>query len=141
MKIPACPNCRERLSDAEAGLVGIWTCLYCEGAWFSASHSTHLPFDKARDDTAGHEPPSALVCPQCDGTGFESLRKPGLSLHRCRTCSSSFLPKATVIALGDALGGGRWGLGESIAVLVGRTQSTQVDAALLVAGIVVLLFT
>lgn len=138
---PTCPNCRERLSDVEAGLVGVWSCLYCEGAWFSTTEVRRLSLQAHQTATSAlAERVENLECPKCKGREFQTLVKRDLALHECCTCASTFMPRRTVVALGSALGGGRWNIGEALAALVGRSETTTVDAVILVGMIAALLF-
>lgn len=147
MNVPHCPKCLERLSAAEAGLIGIWSCLYCEGAW--------LPPDKAvqiqsavqpAEVSFGHDKPltsnfeQILKCPSCEGREFDTHIKANHLLYQCKACGSAYLPKETVLALGKTLGGGKWHLGHAAAALVGRSNLVKADAAITVAAVVALLF-
>ena len=148
MNAPSCPNCRERLSDVEAGLVGVWTCLYCEGAWLPTDKAKLVVPGRQADSPAKAEPSqagelngegAALACPSCSTSSFVPLAIPNAQLFRCSGCSGAYLPKQAVLSLGKALGGKDWEFGRLFAAMLGKEDMTKVEGAAVLLAILGLL--
>ncbi len=90
---PSCPNCRERMSDVEQGLGGVWSCIYCEGVWLPKDEGVELP-DQQAAPVVAH-----LVCPSCNATTFCSVFAATCAFHTCTRCGGTFLPKGVVHAI------------------------------------------
>src|SRR3954463_3644227 len=83
MSSPLCPNCRESMSSVEHGLGGVWSCLYCEGTWLSASQ-LQLLASKSNTQSSGSsagfssairasQPNEPLCCPGCHEVSLEAV--------------------------------------------------------------------
>ena len=135
MKQPLCPACRERMSSVEAGLVGVWTCVYCEGAWLRASRTSsvaaHLvaQAEPLGSEVSRSEDPS-LLCPSCGGEHFTRLGSNQRVVYQCNQCGSGFIPKQTVVANVGALGGRNWDLANVLAQALTSKPSIAVDGTL-----------
>ena len=102
MSSPLCPNCLERMSATEAGLGGVWSCLYCEATWLPAHRVSSLlgVVEASRSvpesSTLAHAPSPThgmLVCPQCHAKSFHLLTSAPSEAYLCVNCSSVFLQK------------------------------------------------
>ncbi|MFC3682393.1 zf-TFIIB domain-containing protein [Hydrogenophaga luteola] len=148
MSPPLCPSCRERMSSVEAGMVGVWSCVYCDGAWLPASRAQGALASRrgglasgslAEDDPAGPASDLSLLCPECDDSRFRARRARDGVVFECAACGSVHLPNATVVALGKALGGADWEIGRSLAELFSPGAQSRVDGAVTVVALIYLL--
>ena len=128
------------MSSVEAGLVGVWSCVYCEGAWLRAARTSEVASSLA--ETAQHANPQAaagevtsLLCPGCGGDQFTRLGSRQRVVYQCNRCSSGFVPKQTVVANANALGGGNWNLGQVLAEALTANPSISVDGTIGVAAL------
>jgi len=109
--VPLCPNCRERMSDVERGLGGVWSCLYCEGVWLprcGAGESSVAGWEaplQVGEATATRSSANAehLYCPACEARSFETRVIEQATFFACKGCASAFLPKGLVHALAPDL--------------------------------------
>jgi Zn-finger nucleic acid-binding protein len=137
-RIPNCPSCIERLSNVEAGLIGVWICVYCEGAWL-ANVDTRKLLPVSQGMSLSAPATGGLLCPGCNSRSFSSIQLRDGEIHAC-SCGSAFLPKGAVTALRHELGGHSWQLGKLLsAALFGREKLGTADAVVTVGGILVLL--
>lgn len=140
-RAPTCPQCRERLSSVEAGMIGVWTCVYCEGAWLARSNAREL-FAGCQDETvvssADAPVAAALTCPGCERRSMRSQHLGNNELFAC-DCGSAYLPKPTVAAFCHELGGRLWQLGELLFVESGRAVRNA-DVAVTAGALIALLF-
>lgn len=142
MRAPSCPNCRERLSSAELGFNGLWSCLYCEGVWlpFAAvealARDTGLNLTRyiAPDASSSRRQP-CLTCPKCQAQTFISLEARDVSVHSCSTCRGLFIPKVALNAFAGALGVKD---GSALAVKNYLEQQGPASAAEVITGIALL---
>lgn len=145
MSRPVCPACRERLSSVEAGLVGLWSCVYCDGVWLPASQAERAaPLQTAEIDAPTATPTTAVLvetlqCPSCDSTQFQALGTGASAVMACTGCRSLYLPKPAVDALGARLGGGQWEIGKLVAALFTGHTVTKADGAITLAAAIYLL--
>jgi Zn-finger nucleic acid-binding protein len=147
MSAPQCPSCREPMSPVEAGMVGVWNCIYCEGAWLPSSESNKVVPRRSPDAQVRApvglivQPPGAatLLCPECGGLSFMSCGTAGHLLHSCESCQSVFLPKASVAALAESIGGRGWEVHRAIGELLGGRPVAKADAAVTAAAAIYLL--
>ena len=91
---PLCPNCRERMSDVERGLGGVWSCLYCEAVWLP-NEATN-PAAVALPDAF---PENHLICPACESSSLHPIAQGSHLYYQCAGCSGAFLPKGVVRAV------------------------------------------
>ena len=98
---PQCPRCRERLSSAEIGFNGLWSCLYCEGVWLpyaqveSLAHSAGVNLTRYMAPAEGSSARKAdLLCPKCLSPSFVGLAAKGANLSSCSSCRGLYIPKA-----------------------------------------------
>jgi ribosomal protein L37AE/L43A len=97
-----CPNCRERMSDVERGLGGLFSCLYCEGIWLPgpvvAAASDAMPAWTERwihsASAAGSPAETVSRCPNCDDETFQRQDWPTGTAFHCTCCSGLFLTQA-----------------------------------------------
>jgi ribosomal protein L37AE/L43A len=148
LNAPSCPNCRERLSDVEAGLVGVWTCLYCEGAWLPTKEAKLVFPGRQADKPMTAEPSEAgepgrevstLACPSCSTSSFVPLATPQAKLFRCSGCGGAYLPKQAVLSLGKALGGKNWEFGRLFGAMLGKEDMNKMEGAAVLLAIIGLL--
>jgi Zn-finger nucleic acid-binding protein len=108
MSSPLCPNCLERMSATEAGMGGVWSCLYCEATWLPAHRVSSLlgVVEASRSvpesSTLAHAPSPThgmLVCPQCHAKSFHLLTSAPSEAYLCVTCSSVFLQRGVLAML------------------------------------------
>ena len=97
---PQCPRCRERLSSAEVGFNGLWSCLYCEGVWLpyeqveSLAHAAGVNLTRYIAPAEGSSARKAdLLCPQCLSKNFVVLAAKGAELSSCSSCRGLYIPK------------------------------------------------
>jgi Zn-finger nucleic acid-binding protein len=137
----------ERLSCVEAGMVGVWTCVYCDGAWLERTKARALlatapavaTTAMASEDRAPDA--AALVCPRCRIPALVPKMLGDCEVFVCR-CEGTFLPKAAVSELCNELGGRPWQLGELLLAGLGARGPTRTaDAAFTAGALLVLLFT
>jgi hypothetical protein len=129
------------MSSVEAGQIGLWSCVYCEGVWLPQARGAALI---AGQSAAIPEPPSpdqvaeGLLCPGCEATCFrwESTRHG--CMYSCTACQSLYLPKPTVDSLGNRLGGGRWQIAERLGSLLTNGARTT-DGVVTIAALIYLL--
>jgi Zn-finger nucleic acid-binding protein len=115
MLSPKCPNCQEHMSIAELGLDGVWSCVYCEGAWLSAtevermltvaSKSEAMRSDTSQSGIAGNE----LTCPVCETASFVPVSVENQRIHCCSNCRSIFFAKGVLTHLCPTVGNGASG--------------------------------
>ena len=125
-------------------MVGLWSCVYCEGVWLSKSDLTRraaLPRASAPTESEKllrHQSKLPLTCPSCLNQEFIEYRaEEHAQVHECTKCGSVFLPKESAARLSEALGADKWNFAKS---LFDSDTRTKADLALGVAGIVLLLF-
>jgi len=115
MLSPKCPNCHERMSMAELGLDGVWSCIYCEGTWLSAAEVRAL---LAQARISGATPPSLpvsdgtegnLVSPACKTRSLAGVEVGNYKAHCCTSCQSIFLGKGILLTLCPTVGAGASG--------------------------------
>ncbi len=136
------------MSSVEAGMVGVWSCLYCEGAWIPSAASTKVIEASERSDSkpggtalgmdSSHEE-QALLCPECSSAHHARRGSKGKELYACQDCQSLFLPKGSVCALSESLGGRSWELHQVIAQLFTGSTIAKADEAITVAALLYLL--
>ena len=112
MLSPNCPNCRERMSLGEVGLDGIWSCIYCEGAWLSAPEVQRLVAPQPGAASASRAsprrvPPEAgLLCPSCEASSLVPVSIESQCVHCCTSCNGVFFGKGVLTALRPNVGSG-----------------------------------
>ncbi len=105
MSKPLCPNCRERMSPVEAGLCGVWSCVYCEGVWLPAEEVDALASKAAMDRQAIQWPHHAepnnenFQCPVCRAAWFARRGVKDHPVCLCTKCRGMFISKQSVLAL------------------------------------------
>ena len=108
MSSPLCPNCSEGMSSVEHGLGGVWSCLYCEGTWLSASQ-LQLLASKSNAPSSGSpsgfssaicafQPEEPLCCPGCHKVRLEAVALGSAQAHYCIQCGGAFFKKGVVAA-------------------------------------------
>ena len=98
MNTPLCPNCREHMSCVERGLGGVWSCLYCEGAWLSQDRvkalRTELPIRQPSSNLLASprdaQETRQLLCPSCRSKVFRVWKAGHGVIHCCNGCSGLF---------------------------------------------------
>ena len=117
MPYPKCPNCRERMSFAEAGLCGVWSCLYCEGVWLPAQEVATLAnrsgvnlqaVDWPTQGAIADEEAKNLLCPTCANFSFVTIQAAGGTVYSCSSCHGLFLPKSAVEQLSPRIEAVPW---------------------------------
>jgi Zn-finger nucleic acid-binding protein len=108
MDQPLCPNCHERMSDVERGFGGVWSCLYCEGAWLPESQVRSLLASTQAILAASGERALAqqawsvhdsLICPSCQTKSFRSPASLAAEVQVCGTCSGVFFRRGALAFL------------------------------------------
>jgi len=107
MPSPRCPNCSEQMSMFELGLDGVWSCIYCEGTWLSAtevqsilSQSRPAADTRRRPQTAATEAEAGLTCPTCGTRSFVAVAVGDEKAYCCSSCQGLFLRKGVLLSLG-----------------------------------------
>ena len=98
MNTPLCPNCREHMSCVEQGLGGVWSCLYCEGAWLSQDRVKALrtglpvrqPSSNRLESPRDAQETRQLLCPSCRSKAFRVWKAGHGVIHCCNGCSGLF---------------------------------------------------
>jgi ribosomal protein L37AE/L43A len=101
-----CPQCDERMSTVEAGLGGVWSCLYCEGTWLTreqlrsaapalAPKATEDPLDSTAalqvlPEAGKHR------CPACRLAPLELLVLGASRAWRCSLGHGAFFEKGVI---------------------------------------------
>jgi hypothetical protein len=87
MSRPRCPNCREALSNAERGLGGVWSCLYCEAVWLTPEQTSPIPLVHSQDALSV----SSGMCP-CGSLNFRLITLNTCKAAQCTQCLGLLLP-------------------------------------------------
>jgi ribosomal protein L37AE/L43A len=134
------------MSSVEAGMIGVWSCLYCEGAWLPSTKSSqvktgHSSLADARASSSPtlEEQVDSMLCPECESTRFTVRRVEDKRLCECGGCGSTYLNKSAVLALASALGGRNWDLGKVFVQALSGSTAAKVDGAVTVAAMLYLL--
>lgn len=120
------------MSSVEAGLCGVWSCLYCDGVWLPAREMRALAAKTAVNMQAIQCPSVAgagapLQCPACEGASFASIEVHNNCVYVCTQCQSVHLPKASVQQLSLHLNTVPWLSPESLAkTQIGRQVALEI---------------
>jgi Zn-finger nucleic acid-binding protein len=112
---PNCPNCQERMSMAELGLDGVWSCIYCEGTWLSAPEVRALLSKASISGATPQALPASvgmlgsLVCPACETASLARVEVGNYKAHCCTSCQSIFFGKGVLLSLCPTIGAGASG--------------------------------
>ena len=128
MLSPKCPNCQERMSMAELGLDGVWSCIYCEGTWLSSAEVRTLLWQathsgaplQARSVFVGTN--ANLICPACEIRSMAEVELSNYKAQCCTSCQSIFFAKDVLLNLCPTVGAGASGpeiAGKAVANAVG----------------------
>lgn len=124
-------------------MIGIWTCVYCEGAWLQRLKARSLfgELQEAADNVgdASADASTHLTCPSCDSQSMRSRTLGDNKLFVC-DCGSAYLPQPAVAALCIELGGQPWQLGALLRALVGP-NSSKTDLAITASALLLLFLT
>ena len=135
------------MSSVEANLVGVWSCLYCDGVWLPSAQAGRLisPHPTAASESAlaaatdhAGRAVDGLCCPACRSTHFRETGEGHHAWFACTDCSSLYLPKPTVEALGTRLGG-QWHLGGLFGWLLTGRPVQAADGLITVGTLIYLL--
>ncbi|GAA6143445.1 hypothetical protein NBRC116584_32630 [Hydrogenophaga sp. 5NK40-0174] len=127
-------------------MVGVWTCMYCEGAWLpsrsaqrvlSAGDQKLAPCQAEAMSMHTGSPIASLRCPECESGVFATVGEDKRTLFCCSQCGSVYLPRAAVAQLSSRLGGGRWNIAEIVAHAMGGRTLSGADGGV---AVVVLLY-
>jgi Zn-finger nucleic acid-binding protein len=115
MLSPICPSCQERMSMAELGLDGVWSCIYCEGTWLSAEEVRSLVAEAGVSEvtrppvSASTNTEASLTCPACETNSLVAVAVGNYKAHCCTSCQSIFLAKGVLLSLCPTIGLGASG--------------------------------
>lgn len=115
MLSPKCPNCQEHMSISELGLDGVWSCVYCEGAWLSATEVQRMLSAASKSETRRSNASqieiaeNELTCPVCETTSFVPVPVENQEVHCCSSCHSIFFAKGVLTHLCPTVGNGASG--------------------------------
>lgn len=85
------------MSDAEAGLGGVWSCLYCERTWLPATQARDIALSPLVG--GGDE---ALRC-ACGAGDLAPVSVAGHRCAHCAGCGGLLLPRGTIHDVAPAL--------------------------------------
>ena len=120
------------MSSVEAGLYGVWSCVYCDGVWLPAKEMRALAAKTAVNMQAIQWPSVAgsaapLQCPACEGASFAPVDVHNNCVYVCTQCQSVHLPKASVQQLSSHLNIVPWLSPESLAkTRMGRQAAIEI---------------
>lgn len=95
------------MSSVELEAPGLWSCLYCEGAWIPGDEFAALSANALKPpeslqwvevDDANSQARTQLICPDCGSPSFALIAVQDMLAHGCRECRGIYLPKAVLDA-------------------------------------------
>jgi hypothetical protein len=101
---PLCPNCIEKMSAAEAGLEGIWSCVHCEGVWLPVIDDqtgvrARLMSAATTTTLASTSSSRLLSCAVCAANDFRSIQIHSSVIHACVNGHGIFLSAEDLLLL------------------------------------------
>jgi Zn-finger nucleic acid-binding protein len=85
------------MSAVEVGFGGIWSCVYCEGAWLPARQvellvaEANAPLPSRSGARTEAQAVPGLLCPSCNSAAYVALAAEGSAPSVCTQCAGVFL--------------------------------------------------
>ena len=92
------------MSSVERGHGGVWSCIYCEGAWLPQAQAAKLLLDlqprfSQPIEATTSASAAALVCPSCHGNAFLQLTPETSRTFQCSACRSLYFAPGALAAV------------------------------------------